>query len=57
MFGTMVICLASYHEGGDLVLTHEALARAYLTARYDFGPWYLDLTHEVREATRGFRLV
>jgi len=60
MFGTLVICLSSAHEGGDLVLTHNN-ETITMSLASEFGmswaAWYADVLHEVKPVTFGYRLV
>ena len=53
MFGTMVICLPSAHEGGDLVVTFNGdtkLLQSSIDSRWSSScfAWYTDVLHEVR---------
>jgi hypothetical protein len=53
MFGTMVVCLPSVHECGDLVLKFGGRAQKYSSSdgstwRGSFFAWYSDVLHEVR---------
>ncbi|KAL9129633.1 MAG: hypothetical protein Q9217_001951 [Psora testacea] len=62
MFGTLVICLPSKHEGGSLVLSHRGEEVVCETAENsEFGQshvaWYSDVVHEVKPVTAGYRLV
>ena len=59
MFGTLVICLPSAHEGGQLVLSHAGQRKSFATADFQpsFAGWYSDVLHEVEEVTSGYRLV
>ncbi|KAK5134948.1 hypothetical protein LTR08_005899 [Meristemomyces frigidus] len=59
MFATLVICLPSAHEGGDLILSHNGSVVRYSFSQSQpaFGAWYSDVTHEVKEVTAGYRLV
>lgn len=62
MIGTLVICLPSKHEGGDVRLSHAGKEQTFAT-----GPlssyhvtclaWYSDVTHEIEEVKSGNRLV
>jgi predicted 2-oxoglutarate/Fe(II)-dependent dioxygenase YbiX len=62
MFGTLVVCLPSRHEGGTLVLEHDGQ-----TKRIDFGgkdsefqtryvAFYADCRHEVTPVKSGYRV-
>ncbi|KAL8713124.1 MAG: hypothetical protein Q9220_002645 [cf. Caloplaca sp. 1 TL-2023] len=62
MFATMVICLPSLHEGGELVLTHHGTEYVVKSEEAsEFGQthiaWYSDVVHEIKPVTRGYRLV
>ncbi|KAK0708876.1 hypothetical protein B0T21DRAFT_247800, partial [Apiosordaria backusii] len=59
MFGTLVICLPSPHEGGDVVVTHCGQRRVFKTSEFEqsFICWYSDVTHEVVPVTLGYRWV
>jgi hypothetical protein len=62
MFGTMVVCLPSHHEGGEIWLSHAGEKRQLSTAAtslFDLSmmSWYADVTHEVKPVTSGYRLV
>jgi len=62
MVGTLVVCLLSAYEGGDVRLSFHGTARKYETAptsKYDMTAlvWFGDVWHEVEELTAGFRLV
>ena len=62
MFGTLVVCLPSRHEGGTLILEHDGQ-----TKRIDFGgkdseyqaryvAFYADCRHEVTPVKSGYRV-
>ncbi len=62
MFGTLVVCLPSRHEGGTLILGHDGQ-----TKRIDFGgkdseyqtryvAFYADCRHEVTPVKSGYRV-
>ncbi|KUI55593.1 hypothetical protein VP1G_02971 [Cytospora mali] len=62
MIGSLIICLPSKHEGGDVYLSHAGKDHMYSTApssAFDLTAlaWYSDVTHEVKEVTEGHRLV
>ncbi|EFQ26740.1 2OG-Fe(II) oxygenase superfamily protein [Colletotrichum graminicola M1.001] len=59
MFGTLVICLPSPHEGGDVVVKHAGLTKTFKTSAVDqsFACWYSDVQHEVLPVTHGYRVV
>lgn len=62
MFGTLVVCLPSRHEGGTLILEHDGQ-----TKRIDFGgkdsefqtryaAFYADCRHEITPVKSGYRI-
>lgn len=62
MIGTLVICLPSKHEGGDVHLSHSGgkkVLQSGPTSEYGLSvlAWYSDVTHEVKPITSGHRLV
>lgn len=66
MFGTLIICLPSAHQGGDLVLHHAGETKVFPTSAAPVRPsqcrptmacWYSDVHHEVRPVTSGYRWV
>ncbi|ROW04644.1 hypothetical protein VPNG_07420 [Cytospora leucostoma] len=62
MIGSLIICLPSKHEGGEVHLSHAGRDHIYATApssAFDITAlaWYSDVTHEVKEVTAGHRLV
>jgi 2OG-Fe(II) oxygenase superfamily len=62
MFGTMVVCLPSRHEGGEVWLSHAGKTEVLdtsATSQFDLTTlaWYSDVTHEVKPLTSGYRLV
>ncbi|KAI9771775.1 MAG: hypothetical protein M1835_006386 [Candelina submexicana] len=62
MFGTLVICLPSEHEGGQVWLNHDRRKKEFDTAKtsafeQSYIAWYADVTHEIRPVTSGIRLV
>lgn len=61
MVGTLVVCLPSEHQGGDVHLTFGSDQRIFQTAptsTFDLTTlaWFSDVTHEVKELTSGYRL-
>lgn len=61
MIGSMVVCLPSPHEGGEVHLTHMGKKFVFVTApssSFDLKmlTWYSDVTHEVKQVTLGYRL-
>ncbi|KAK2047855.1 2OG-Fe(II) oxygenase superfamily protein [Colletotrichum somersetense] len=59
MFGTLVICLPSPHEGGDVVVKHAGQTKTFKTSKFEqsFACWYSDVQHEVLPVTDGYRVV
>lgn len=59
MFGTLVICLPSPHEGGDVVVKHSGQAKTFSTSLVQPSVlcWYSDVHHEVLPVTSGYRCV
>ncbi|EFY95707.1 2OG-Fe(II) oxygenase superfamily protein [Metarhizium robertsii ARSEF 23] len=59
MFGTLVVCLPSAHQGGEVVLKHCGQKKVFKTseAPQSFASWYSDVSHEVLPVTSGFRWV
>ncbi|KAH7092044.1 hypothetical protein FB567DRAFT_588356 [Paraphoma chrysanthemicola] len=62
MFGTLVVCLPSAHEGGSVRLVHGGKERMIETASksaFDMTTlaWYSDVQHEIQPVSPGYRLV
>lgn len=62
MVGTLVVCLPSRHQGGDVHISFRSEKRTLATdttSTWDITAlaWYSDVTHEVAELTDGYRLV
>ncbi|EXJ72398.1 uncharacterized protein A1O5_04902 [Cladophialophora psammophila CBS 110553] len=62
MFGTLVICLPSPHEGGELIATFNGETKSIqtaLNAEFDisYAAWNADVLHEVKHVVSGYRLV
>ncbi|KAL8831437.1 MAG: hypothetical protein Q9170_005286 [Blastenia crenularia] len=62
MFATLVICLPSKHEGGEIVFNHHGDERIVRTSEEsEFGQthiaWYADVLHEIKPVNAGYRLV
>jgi hypothetical protein len=62
MIGTLLISLASKHEGGEIRLSHSDHRKTFATSscsEFDLSAlaWYPDVTHEIRPLTSGYRLV
>lgn len=62
MFGTLVVCLPSKHEGGEVYLTHNGESRVFKSSQVSefegsYAAWYSDVTHEIKPVTSGYRLV
>jgi len=62
MFATLVICLPSKHEGGQLVVSHAGQSQVVdfsgKTSSYElqYAAFYADCQHEVRPVTEGYRV-
>ncbi|KAK8062540.1 hypothetical protein PG997_014637 [Apiospora hydei] len=62
MIATLVICLPSIHQGGDVHTSHSGQKYVLTTSQpsaFDVTAlaWFSDVTHEVKEITSGHRLV
>ncbi|KAK5662548.1 hypothetical protein OQA88_8460 [Cercophora sp. LCS_1] len=59
MFGTLVICLPSAHQGGDLVLKHGGVTKTFKSSEMQPSTfcWFSDVSHEVLPVTSGIRCV
>ncbi|KAI1328979.1 hypothetical protein F5Y16DRAFT_409499 [Xylariaceae sp. FL0255] len=63
MIATLVVCLPSKHEGGQVDLSfngkHKTLRTDGKSSLFDITAmaWYSDVTHEVKEVVSGYRLV
>ncbi|KAI9372949.1 hypothetical protein BJX61DRAFT_542237 [Aspergillus egyptiacus] len=62
MFGTLVVCLPSKHEGGEVVATHRGDSRVFNSSatsefEYSYAAWYSDVKHGVKPVTSGCRVV
>lgn len=62
MVGSLVVCLPSKHQGGQVHLSHAGKDHVHATgpnSAFDLTAlaWYSDVTHEVKEVTAGHRLV
>ncbi|KAK4161767.1 hypothetical protein QBC43DRAFT_380518 [Cladorrhinum sp. PSN259] len=57
MFGTLVICLPSPHEGGDVVAKHLRETKTFKTSIHQQSTiyWYSDVHHQVLPVTSGYR--
>ncbi|KAK0713605.1 hypothetical protein B0T26DRAFT_367319 [Lasiosphaeria miniovina] len=53
IFGTLVVCLPSPHQGGDLVLRHPGQTKVIETSEVQpsIACWYSDVSHEVLPVT------
>ena len=63
MIGTLVVCLPSRHEGGQLVIRHDGLEHGFDFSKHSNDPsklqwaaFYGDCEHEVHPVTEGFRV-
>ncbi|OAA34201.1 hypothetical protein NOR_08602 [Metarhizium rileyi] len=62
MVGTLVVCLPSEHDGGEVYLSFREKSRTHATgpgSRFDMTAlaWFGDVSHEVKELKSGYRLV
>ncbi|KAL2410408.1 hypothetical protein ABEF95_000804 [Exophiala dermatitidis] len=62
MFGTLMICLPSSHQGGELVLTHNNDTIEFNTSPtsdfdISYAAWYSDVLRDINPVTQGYRLV
>lgn len=59
MFGTLVICLPSPHEGGHVVTKHRGVSKTFMTddTPQSYIWWFSDVSHEVLPVTSGYRVV
>ncbi|ATY63069.1 hypothetical protein A9K55_009334 [Cordyceps militaris] len=62
MVGTLVVCLPSEHDGGEVHLSFKEENRTYATgpgSEFDMTAmaWFGDVSHEVKELRSGYRLV
>lgn len=59
MFGTMVVCLPSAHEGGDLVLRHGDITKTFKSSEMQPSAfcWFSDVSDEVLPVISGIRCV
>ncbi|EFE43731.1 hypothetical protein TRV_01479 [Trichophyton verrucosum HKI 0517] len=62
MFATLVVCLPTKHEGGEIVLNHRGKSMQFKTsttsmAGFSYAAWYSDVFHEIKPITSGHRLV
>jgi hypothetical protein len=62
MFATLVICLPSKHEGGQLIVTHAGQSQEVdfsgNASNYElqYAAFYADCKHEIRPVTSGYRV-
>ena len=61
MFATLVLCLPSPHQGGDLVVEHDGRVQVvsfskHSASRLQFAAFYADCRHEVRPIESGYRV-
>ncbi|KAI0117815.1 hypothetical protein GGR51DRAFT_573546 [Nemania sp. FL0031] len=62
MIATLVICLPSEHEGGEVLLSHADQKQTFNTSELSLFDttalaWFSDVTHEVKKVVSGHRLV
>ena len=59
MFGTLVVCLPSAHQGGDVVVKHCGQAKVFSSSAMaqSYMAWYSDVSHEVLPVICGYRWV
>ncbi|KAL8765527.1 MAG: hypothetical protein Q9209_007435 [Squamulea sp. 1 TL-2023] len=62
MFATLVVCLPSKHEGGEVIVKHQGKEMTVKSSdASEFGQthiaWYSDVIHEIKPVTAGYRLV
>ncbi|KAI2606676.1 hypothetical protein GGR54DRAFT_412120 [Hypoxylon sp. NC1633] len=59
MFGTLVVCLPSDHEGGEIVVKHASQTKTFDFSKkeHSFASWYSDVSHEVLPVKSGYRWV
>lgn len=59
MFGTLVLSLPSYHQGGDVILRHAGRKMVYdsSTDSVSWATWYSYMRHEIRPVEKGTRWV
>ncbi|OAL68751.1 hypothetical protein A7D00_7317 [Trichophyton violaceum] len=62
MFATLVVCLPTKHEGGEIFLNHQGKSMQFKTsttsmAGFSYAAWYSDVFHEIKPITTGHRLV
>ncbi|KAK8078931.1 2og-fe oxygenase protein [Apiospora phragmitis] len=61
MIATLLICLPSDHQGGDVYVSHNGQKQTLKTSQSSAFEvtalaWYSDVTHEIKEVTAGHRL-
>ncbi|OIW24743.1 hypothetical protein CONLIGDRAFT_685690 [Coniochaeta ligniaria NRRL 30616] len=59
MFGTLVICLPSPHQGGNVVTKHRGRSKIFMTDNtpQSYIWWFSDVSHEVLPVISGYRVV
>ncbi|KAI2156532.1 hypothetical protein LOZ03_003062 [Ophidiomyces ophidiicola] len=62
IFGTLVVCLPSKHDGGEVVVTRQGESRIFESAATSgsstsFAAWYSDVIHEIKPVKSGYRMV
>lgn len=62
MFATLTITLPSFHQGGDLIVSHDGETFTYTFDKKEdkfaiqYAAFYADCSHEVKPVQEGFRL-
>ncbi|KAI1381983.1 hypothetical protein F4677DRAFT_11617 [Hypoxylon crocopeplum] len=59
MFGTLVICLPSVHDGGEIVVKHTSRKKTFNFSgmKQAYACWYSDVSHKVLPVKSGYRWV
>jgi predicted 2-oxoglutarate/Fe(II)-dependent dioxygenase YbiX len=62
MFGTLVVCLPSRHEGGELIVRHDGqtetidFSKKESQFKTQYAAFYADCEHEIKPITSGYRV-
>ncbi|CAO1599663.1 hypothetical protein XANCAGTX0491_003378 [Xanthoria calcicola] len=59
MFATLVVCLPSEYEGGNVVTSHRGKTKVFdarSSFHHSYVCWYADVTHEVQPIKSGYRI-